>query len=305
MGIAVFDYRVCAPTRSAAATEPCSRRSVTTTTSRCSPSSSTIPARIASTGSGSRHVPRRCCSWPTSWSHRSATYSSSDGEGNPTIWSGWSRAAGVRRPVVRPFLLRRVPAEGDREAQDRARQASLARPSPPLHGRIRRIVVPSHGLARKLLEEYPTTAAKADVIPNASASTGCGGRRASAAGRYAPASASTTPISPSSSPRSGTSSAAVAGQVAFVGMQDDVRPFVWAGDIFALPSAYEVVPLAALEAGAAALPLLATELDGLRDLLADGRPATSCIAPASAWRPACGGSAACLEAKGSRLDEDA
>jgi glycosyltransferase involved in cell wall biosynthesis len=53
-------------------------------------------------------------------------------------------------------------------------------------------------------------------------------------------------------------------------MRDDVRPFLWAGDIFALPSAYEVVPLAALEAGAAGLPLLATELDSLRDLLADG-----------------------------------
>jgi glycosyltransferase involved in cell wall biosynthesis len=37
---------------------------------------------------------------------------------------------------------------------------------------------------------------------------------------------------------------------------------LWAGDIFALPSAYEVVPLAALEAGAAGLPLLAAELDG-------------------------------------------
>jgi glycosyltransferase involved in cell wall biosynthesis len=34
-------------------------------------------------------------------------------------------------------------------------------------GRIRCIVVPSHGRARKLLEEYPTTAAKVDVIPNA------------------------------------------------------------------------------------------------------------------------------------------
>jgi hypothetical protein len=195
-----------------------------------------------------------------------------------------------------------------RTVQDRLRWLDHrlhAMAEPWVFGRIRRIVVPSHGLARKLLEEYPTTAAKVDVIPNASTLTGCGGRRPSTAGRYAPASASTTPTSPSSSPRSGTSNAAVAGQVAFVGMQDDVRPFVWAGDIFALPSAYEVVPLAALEAGAAGLPLLATELDGLRDLLAGGRPATSWIAPASAWRPACGGSAACLEAKGSRLDEDA
>jgi hypothetical protein len=39
-----------------------------------------------------RVVPRRCCSWPTTWWHRSATCSSSDGEGIPTTWSRWSRA---------------------------------------------------------------------------------------------------------------------------------------------------------------------------------------------------------------------
>jgi glycosyltransferase involved in cell wall biosynthesis len=61
------------------------------------------------------------------------------------------------------------------------------------------------------------------------------------------------------------------GVVTFVGMQDDVRPFLWAGDLFALPSAYEAFPLAALEAAAAGLPLLASELPGLRDLVANGR----------------------------------
>jgi hypothetical protein len=39
-----------------------------------------------------RVVPRRCCSWPTTWWHRSATCSSSDSEGIPTTWSKWSRA---------------------------------------------------------------------------------------------------------------------------------------------------------------------------------------------------------------------
>jgi glycosyltransferase involved in cell wall biosynthesis len=40
--------------------------------------------------------------------------------------------------------------------------------------------------------------------------------------------------------------------------------------VFALPSAYEAFPLAALEAAAAGLPLLATKLHGLTDLLLDG-----------------------------------
>ena len=60
------------------------------------------------------------------------------------------------------------------------------------------------------------------------------------------------------------------GKVTFVGMRDDVRPYLWSGDVFALPSTYEAFPLAALEAAAAGLPLLATELHGLTDLLVDG-----------------------------------
>jgi hypothetical protein len=74
-----------------------------------------------------------------------------------------------------------------------------------------------------------------------STSTGCGGRRASTAGRRQ--------RNLVKAYRATAAKLAVAGQVAFVGMQDDVRPFLWAGDIFALPFAYEVVPLAALEAG--------------------------------------------------------
>jgi hypothetical protein len=67
-----------------------------------------------------------------------------------------------------------------------------------------------------------------------STSTGCGGRRASTAGRRQ--------RNLVKAYRATAAKLAVAGQVAFVGMQDDVRPFLWAGDIFALPFAYEVVP---------------------------------------------------------------
>jgi len=59
-------------------------------------------------------------------------------------------------------------------------------------------------------------------------------------------------------------------QVRFVGMQKDVRPFLWSADVFALPSAYEVFPLVALEAAAAGLPLLVTRLNGVEEFLVDG-----------------------------------
>jgi len=58
--------------------------------------------------------------------------------------------------------------------------------------------------------------------------------------------------------------------VRFVGMQQDVRPFFWSADLFALPSAYEAFPLVALEAAAARLPLLVTQLHGVEEFVEDG-----------------------------------
>lgn len=51
----------------------------------------------------------------------------------------------------------------------------------------------------------------------------------------------------------------VADQVRFVGMQKDVRPYLWAADVFAFPSAYEIFSLAILQAAAAGLPVLVSQ----------------------------------------------
>jgi glycosyltransferase involved in cell wall biosynthesis len=73
-------------------------------------------------------------------------------------------------------------------------------------------------------------------------------------------------------------------QVIFVGKQPDIRPYLWASDVFIFPSLYEVFPAVALEAAAAGLPIIATAVNGVEDFLADGTsgivisPAASSIA---------------------------
>lgn len=59
-------------------------------------------------------------------------------------------------------------------------------------------------------------------------------------------------------------------RIFFTGMQSDVRPFLWSGDAFILPSAYESFSLVTYEAAAAGLPILVPPLNGIRDLLQDG-----------------------------------
>jgi glycosyltransferase involved in cell wall biosynthesis len=58
-------------------------------------------------------------------------------------------------------------------------------------------------------------------------------------------------------------------QVNFVGFQSDVRPFLWAADLFSFPSAYEIFSLVTLEAAAARLPLLSTNVYGIEEFLVD------------------------------------
>jgi glycosyltransferase involved in cell wall biosynthesis len=55
-------------------------------------------------------------------------------------------------------------------------------------------------------------------------------------------------------------------RVRFLGRQVDVRPYLWASDLFVMPSIYEGLGLAAIEALACGLPAVLTEVLGLRDL---------------------------------------
>ncbi|HTF63526.1 MAG TPA: glycosyltransferase family 4 protein [Edaphobacter sp.] len=59
--------------------------------------------------------------------------------------------------------------------------------------------------------------------------------------------------------------------IRFVGMQSDVRAYLWAADAFAFPSSYETFSLVAFEAAVASLPLIAPALNGIEEILQDGR----------------------------------
>lgn len=173
-----------------------------------------------------------------------------------------------------------------------------------------RIVVPSHGLARELLAEYPQCENKVQILPNAvdaqrmqspqefnreSFRQGLGLKPRDFAivfvslGHYERkglpqlldalklvdcstlklivVGGTAQLLSPY---RKLVAEMGLDAQVSFVGMQKDVRPYLWSADVFALPSAYEVFPLVALEAAAAGLPLLATRLNGVEEFLVDG-----------------------------------
>jgi len=62
----------------------------------------------------------------------------------------------------------------------------------------------------------------------------------------------------------------VADRVHFLGVVRDTPELYHAGDAFLLPTAYEAFPLAALEAAASGLPLIATAVSGIKDILVDG-----------------------------------
>jgi len=63
----------------------------------------------------------------------------------------------------------------------------------------------------------------------------------------------------------------VAALVRFVGLQRDVRPFLWACDVFAFPSAYETFGLAVAQAAAAGLPAMVCDgVHGVEEFIVDG-----------------------------------
>jgi glycosyltransferase involved in cell wall biosynthesis len=59
-------------------------------------------------------------------------------------------------------------------------------------------------------------------------------------------------------------------RVKFVGMQSDVRPYLWSSDVFVFPSLYETFSLVTYEAAASGLPIVVSQLYGVEDLLQDG-----------------------------------
>lgn len=59
-------------------------------------------------------------------------------------------------------------------------------------------------------------------------------------------------------------------QAHFLGMQRDVRPFLWGADAFVFPSSYETFSLVSAEAAAAGLPLIVTPLYGVEEYMRDG-----------------------------------
>jgi len=62
----------------------------------------------------------------------------------------------------------------------------------------------------------------------------------------------------------------IANRVRFVGMQSDVRPYLWSSDFFVFPSLYETFSLVTYEAAASGLPIVVSQLYGVEDLLVDG-----------------------------------
>lgn len=62
----------------------------------------------------------------------------------------------------------------------------------------------------------------------------------------------------------------IAGQVHFAGAVLDASPFYWGADGFALLSRWEGLPLALLEAQAAALPVVAAAAGGIPEVIRDG-----------------------------------
>ncbi|WKN40443.1 glycosyltransferase family 4 protein [Tunicatimonas pelagia] len=61
----------------------------------------------------------------------------------------------------------------------------------------------------------------------------------------------------------------VSGQVVFAGFQKDIRPYLWAADMFSLPSIYETFSLVCMQAAAARLPLLVTSFSGSDEYVVD------------------------------------
>jgi len=59
-------------------------------------------------------------------------------------------------------------------------------------------------------------------------------------------------------------------QVCFTGFKSDIRPYLWCGDIFSLPSTYETFSLVILQAAMSGLPVLVSKLYGVEEYIING-----------------------------------
>ena len=205
-----------------------------------------------------------------------------------------------KQPGLRGLLL----------SLDHASRAYLLEPL--IYRLVRRLVVPSNGLARELVKAYPFTASKIQLLPNSAdyhrlsnPGPAFDRDRFRADLGFLPSDVVLVFIALGQFERKGlpelleglalvaqsqvkllvvggsshwiqhyTARAEQLGlqhRVRFVGMQRDVAPFLWAADVFTLPSLYEVFPLVAIEAAAAGRAMLITRLNGVEDYIEDGR----------------------------------
>jgi UDP-glucose:(heptosyl)LPS alpha-1,3-glucosyltransferase len=67
-----------------------------------------------------------------------------------------------------------------------------------------------------------------------------------------------------------TEFADLGGQLRFVGHRLDIERYYAAADVFVMPASFDISPLAGLEALASGLPVLITDLGGVREYLRDG-----------------------------------
>lgn len=79
-------------------------------------------------------------------------------------------------------------------------------------------------------------------------------------------------------PRADVAAWVAEGVVEYLGATDDVRPFIAAADCVVLPSYREGTPRTLLEAAAMGTPLVATDVPGCREVVADGRNGFLCRA---------------------------
>lgn len=201
-------------------------------------------------------------------------------------------------------LFERTAPPGLRGLLRRLDHRAHAAIEPLVFRRARRIAVPSRGLARELAQEYPRAAGKINVIANPvdvlrfrrppqfdreALRRNLGATSQDrllvfvALGHFERK--GLPQLLDALSRQQGLVLVVVGGEpsliaayrnesralrVSYTGMQSDVRPFLWAADAFILPSAYETFSLVAFQAAAAGLPLIATRLHGVEEILRDG-----------------------------------